>query len=102
MKRIILILSFFVISLFSNIKAQYNYIDPPDSSEYDLLYVFDTNYITNCFLTDNPEKAIVYNPFTESYSTCPQYMDMYIVNLSSTIKSIKSGAIPLLHFLMVM
>ena len=72
MKQLILFLAVLVLStLFSNVKAQYNYIDPPDSSEYDLLYVFDTNYITNCFLTDNPEKAIVYNPFTESYSTCP-------------------------------
>ena len=71
MKQLILFLAVLVLTLFSNVKAQYNYIDPPDSSEYDLLYVFDTNYITNCFLTDNPEKAIVYNPFTESYSTCP-------------------------------
>ena len=53
MKRIILILSLTIVSLFSNLKAQYNFVQPPDSNEYDLLYVFDTNYIVNCFLTDD-------------------------------------------------
>ena len=68
MKQLILFLAVLVLgTLFSNVKAQYNYIDPPDSNEYDLLYVFDTNYITNCFLTDNPEMTELYDPFLESY-----------------------------------
>ena len=54
MKQFFLISILILASLFSNVKAQYNYIDPPDSNEYDLLYVFDTNYIVNCFMTDNP------------------------------------------------
>ena len=57
MKRIILILSFTTVSLFSTLKAQYNFVEPPDSNEYDLLYVFDTNYIVNCFMTDNQTRT---------------------------------------------
>ena len=53
MKQFFLISILILASLFSNVKAQYNYIAPPDSNEYDLLYVFDTNYIVNCFLTDD-------------------------------------------------
>ena len=36
-----------------NVKAQYNFVQPPNPSTYDLLYLFDTNYITMCFSTDN-------------------------------------------------
>ena len=70
MKRIILILSFTIVSLFAlNLKAQYNYVQPPSSSEYDLLYVFDTNYIVNCFLTDNPTNTSFTHPVSGSVAS---------------------------------
>ena len=70
MKRIILILSFTIVSLFAlNLKAQYNYVQPPSSSEYDLLYVFDTNYIVNCFLTDNPTNTSFTHPLSGSVAS---------------------------------
>lgn len=37
-----------------NAKAQYHYDPEPIESMYDYLYVFDTNYIVNCFLSDDP------------------------------------------------
>ena len=68
MKRIILI--FTIASLFAlNLKAQYNYVQPPSSSEYDLLYVFDTNYIVNCFLTDNPTNTSFTHPVSGSVAS---------------------------------
>ena len=62
MKKVLLFL--ILASMFNILQAQYNYIDPPDSSEYDLLYVFDTNYIVSCFLTDNPANTYFENPVT--------------------------------------
>ena len=64
MKKYVLFLSLAVMPLLCKIQAQYNYIDPPDSNEYDLLYVFDTNYIVSCFLTDNPANTYFENPVT--------------------------------------
>ena len=64
MKKYVLFLSLAVMPLLCKLQAQYNYIDPPDSSEYDLLYVFDTNYIVSCFLTDNPANTYFENPVT--------------------------------------
>ena len=52
-----------------NLKAQYNYVQPPSSSEYDLLYVFDTNYIVNCFLTDNPTNTSFTHPVSGSVAS---------------------------------
>ena len=69
MKQFFLISILILASLFSNIKAQYNYIDPPDSNEYDLLYVFDTNYIVNCFLTDNPTNTSFTHPVSGSVAS---------------------------------
>ena len=62
MKKVLLFL--ILASMFNILQAQYNYIDPPDSNEYDLLYVFDTNYIVSCFLTDNPANTYFENPVT--------------------------------------
>ena len=53
MKRFFFLLVFTTVSLFSTLKAQYNFVQPPNPATYDLLYVFDTNYITMCFATDN-------------------------------------------------
>ena len=85
MKQFFLISILILASLFSNVKAQYNYIDPPDSNEYDLLYVFDTNYIVNCFLTDdtlrtdwwlNEDHHYLQPSFGNIYSTFERYNKM--------------------------
>jgi|GEM_PF-2443206 len=54
MKKIVLLFAI-TIALFSNsnLKAQYSYEGIPDSTQYDLLYVFDTSYFSNCFLSNN-------------------------------------------------
>ena len=70
MKRFFFLLIFTIVSLFAlNLKAQYNYVQPPSSSEYDLLYVFDTNYIVNCFLTDNPTNTSFTHPVSGSVAS---------------------------------
>ena len=51
MKRVLLFL--ILASMFNILQAQYNFVQPPNPSTYDLLYLFDTNYITMCFSTDN-------------------------------------------------
>ena len=77
MKQFFFLLVFTTMSLFSTLKAQYNYIDPPDSSEYDLLYVFDTNYIVSCFLTDNPATTYFENPVTGTGLNVYKYGHVY-------------------------
>ncbi|MEE0961353.1 MAG: hypothetical protein U0L54_02260, partial [Bacteroidales bacterium] len=42
---------FIILSI--NVKAQYNFVQPPNPATYDLLYVFDTSFFANCFSTDN-------------------------------------------------
>ena len=37
-----------------NAKAQYQFYPQPEEDMYDYMYVFDTNYIVNCFLSDDP------------------------------------------------
>ena len=51
MKKVLLFL--ILASMFNILQAQYNFVQPPNPSTYDLLYLFDTNYITMCFSTDN-------------------------------------------------
>ena len=80
MKKIVLLLAF---SLFLSVgaKAQQDHGLMPDSSEYDLLYVFDTTYFSNCFLSNNPLRHCVPNHPNigtgTSYWTWPAYSDMY-------------------------
>ncbi len=64
MKRLSLFLVLWSLISLNEIKAQYNYVQPPSANEYDLLYVFDTNHIANCFLTDNPTTTYFENPLT--------------------------------------
>ncbi|MBQ1191353.1 MAG: T9SS type A sorting domain-containing protein [Bacteroidales bacterium] len=77
MKKYVLFLSLAVMPLLCKLQAQYNYIDPPDSSEYDLLYVFDTNYIVSCFLTDNPATTYFENPVTGTGLNVYKYGHVY-------------------------
>ena len=51
MKKVLLFM--ILASMFNILQAQYNFVQPPNPSTYDLLYLFDTNYITMCFSTDN-------------------------------------------------
>ncbi len=50
-----------------NLKAQYNLVSPPDSSQYDLLYIFDTTYFTNCFMISDTNRT--YIPYLAGAST---------------------------------
>ena len=53
MKKARFLLVFILLFAMAELKAQYHYVDPPDSSQYDLLYVFDTSFVENCFSTDD-------------------------------------------------
>lgn len=73
MRKIKLLLALVVTLLFySNIKAQYNLIPPPDSSQYDLLYIFDTTYFSNCFMTSDTNRTHL-----DSMDWTIRYSDMY-------------------------
>ncbi len=78
MKKIVL--SFAItIALFSslNLKAQYSFEGVPDSSQYDLIYVFDTTYFSNCFLSNNNmyHRLPVYS--TGGFALTDRYAFMY-------------------------
>lgn len=73
-----------IVILFSlNLKAQYHYILPPDSNQYDLLYIFDTTYFTNCFMTNDTNRThIPYisgasTPYSETYRKWGWYAPYY-------------------------
>ena len=70
MKKIRVLLLVLICSCLSlNLKAQYHLVPPPDSNEYDLLYVFDTTYFTNCFMTSDTNRTWqAENDFTIPYS----------------------------------
>lgn len=74
MKKLVLLLA---VSCFLSIgvKAQQDHGLMPDSTEYDLLYVFDTTYFSNCFLSNSPLCHEVSGWTT--YWTLPPYSDMY-------------------------
>ncbi len=59
MKKSVLILLLALLFSSLNLKAQYHLIPPPDPSEYDILYVFDTNYIISCFYTSDTNRTWV-------------------------------------------
>ena len=58
MKKVLLILVFALFSLSNlDLKAQYHHIPPPDPSQYDLLYVFDTSFFIDCFMISDTNKT---------------------------------------------
>lgn len=73
-----LLLAAIVLGAFSqSAKAQYHYDQEPIESMYDYMYVFDTNYIINCFLSDDPlyfrldyddSHSLECNPYSLPYS----------------------------------
>ena len=81
MKRLTLFLLFWLGVSLHEVQAQYNFIPPPNPSEYDLLYVFDTSYFANCFSTaDTLRTEFRYNdshyrgtPYSEPYSKFDWY-----------------------------
>jgi hypothetical protein len=62
-------------------QAQYNHVAPPDSSKFDLLYVFDTSFFANCFSTSDTLRTrfstsshdYVYYPYSRAYSKFDWY-----------------------------
>lgn len=84
MKRLSILLVL-VIALLSNldIKAQYNHYPPPDAEQYDLLYVFDTSFFVDCFMTNdtnrtwyNPEGGY-FQPYANTYQKWGWYLPYY-------------------------
>ncbi len=59
MKRLTLFLLLWLGVSLHEVQAQYNFVSPPNPSEYDLLYVFDTNYFANCFSTDDTLRTMI-------------------------------------------
>ncbi len=53
MKKMILILILWLAVSLNGIHAQYDQVAPPEPSEFELLYIFDTSLFANCFSTDN-------------------------------------------------
>ena len=72
MKKSVLILLFTLLFSSLNLKAQYHHIPPPDSSQYDLLYIFDTTYFSNCFMTSDTNRTHL-----DSMDWTIRYSDMY-------------------------
>ena len=72
MKKSVLILLFTLLFSSLNLKAQYHFGYKPDSSQYDLLYVFDTTYFTNCFMTSDTNRTRLGSEDCFGY-----YADMY-------------------------
>ncbi len=65
-----------------NLKSQYHFGYKPDSSQYDLLYVFDTTYFTNCFMTSDTNKTwydvnSYYTPYADMYQKWGWYLPYY-------------------------
>lgn len=81
MKRLTLFLLLWLGVSLHEVYAQYNFIAPPNPSEYDLLYVFDTSYFANCYSTDDTLRTTIvtyysYNPLTP-YSKPYSKFDWY-------------------------
>lgn len=83
MKKSVLILLFTLLFSSLNLKAQYNLIPPPDSSQYDLLYIFDTTYFSNCFSTSDTHRTHIplvsggSTPYSETYRQWRYYAPYY-------------------------
>lgn len=84
MKKIVLILVFTLFSISSlNLKAQYHFDSPPDSNQYDLLYIFDTTFFTNCFMTSDTNRTYIPNigaasiPYSYTYERWGWYAPYY-------------------------
>ena len=83
MKKSVLILLFTLLFSSLNLKAQYNLIPPPDSSQYDLLYIFDTTYFSNCFSTSDTHRTHIpgvtgqSQPYSETYRQWRYYAPYY-------------------------
>ncbi len=70
--RFFLLLAMFLLS-FQSIKAQYQYNPEPTSDMYDTIYLFDTTYITNCFLTNDSLKLYIYDSVISDVAVINQY-----------------------------
>lgn len=83
MKKSVLILLLALLFSNLNLKAQYNLIPPPDSSQYDLLYIFDTTYFSNCFSTSDTHRTHIpgvsgaSTPYSETYRQWRYYAPYY-------------------------
>ncbi len=83
MKKSFLILSLILLLTNLNLKAQYHHIPPPDSSQYDLLYIFDTTYFSNCFSTSDTHRTRIpfvtgqSVPYSETYHQWKYYAPYY-------------------------
>ena len=77
MKRLTLFLVLWSLVSSHEIKAQYNFVSPPNPAMYDLLYVFDTSRFANCFSTDDTLRTtiILDNGYTLHLATL--YSDPY-------------------------
>ncbi len=69
--RFFLLLAMFLLS-FQSVKAQYQYNPEPYQGMYDTVYVFDTTYITNCFLTNDSLRLYVYDSIISTCSSISQ------------------------------
>ena len=83
MKKSVLILLLALLFSNLNLKAQYNLIPPPDSSQYDLLYIFDTTYFSNCFSTSSTHRTYIpgvqgaWLPYAETFKKWDWYAPYY-------------------------
>ena len=82
MKRLSILLVL-VIALFSNldIKAQYHHDSPPNESQYDLLYIFDSSYFMNCFMVKDTSRTWFmggdFQPYANMYQKWGWYLPYY-------------------------
>ena len=83
MKKSVLILLLALLFSNLNLKAQYNLIPPPDSSQYDLLYIFDTTYFSTCFSTSSTHRTYIpgvqgaWLPYAETFKKWDWYAPYY-------------------------
>ena len=83
MKKSALILLLALLFSNLNLKAQYNLIPPPDSSQYDLLYIFDTTYFSTCFSTSSTHRTYIpgvqgaWLPYAETFKKWDWYAPYY-------------------------
>ncbi len=83
MKKSVLILLLALLFSNLNLKAQYHHIPPPDPSQYDLLYIFDTTYFSNCFSTSDTHRTRIPGvqgacmPYAETFKKWDWYAPYY-------------------------
>lgn len=90
-------------------RAQYQFNPQPTENMYDYMYVFDTNYIVNCFLSDDPfsfqfewgwseyfqEYQNHYNgaPYSNYYAELKHYTDLKRQFCDSTLPQVEGYVI---------